>query len=252
LFGARDLVIFLALRDVQIRYKQAVLGILWVLLQPAATVVIFTIVFSRLTDLYSQEVPYPLFALVGMIVWLYFSTGVTRASEVLVGNPALVTKVYFPRIAAPASAMLSPMIDLLVSAALLVPLLAYYRVTPSIRILAVPAWLALLVLVTLGVGLWLSALNVRYRDVRHAVGPIMQIWLFASPVAYPITMFPDKLRLAFGLNPMTGVIGLARWSLLDAPWPGWPLGVSVLVTIGLVCTGLMYFNRAERTFADVI
>lgn len=252
LWQAKDLIRFLALRDLRVRYRQAVLGVVWVLLQPIATVLIFTLVFSHLAKINSQGVPYPLFALVGMVVWTYFSTAVVRASSVLVANPELVTKVAFPRLAAPAATMLPPLVDVAVSMMLVVPLLVYYGLAPSWRVLATPIWLVLLVGAAFGVGLWLSALNVRYRDVQNAVGTVMQVWLFASPVAYPSSLFSGWQELVLGLNPMTGVINLARWSLLGAPWPGWPLAVSVAVLVAVLGSGALYFRRTERSFADVI
>jgi ABC-type polysaccharide/polyol phosphate export permease len=252
LWQARDLIRFLALRDVRVRYKQAVLGVVWVLLQPIATVLIFTLVFDRLANIDSQGIPYPLFALVGMVVWTYFSTAVSRASAVLVGNPELVTKVAFPRMAAPAAAMLPPLVDVAVSMILVALLLLYYDVAPSWRMLATPLWLLLLVGAAFGVALWLSALNVRYRDVQNAIGTVLQVWLFASPVAYPSTLLSGWQELVLALNPMTGVIGLTRWSLLGAPWPGWSLAVSVAVVLTLLATGILYFRRTERSFADVI
>lgn len=252
LWRSRDLVRFLALRDLRVRYKQAVLGVLWVLLQPIATVAIFTLVFGRLARISSQDIPYPLFALTGMVVWTYFSTATVRGSEVLVNNPQLVTKVYFPRVAAPAAALLPPLVDLAVSMVLVVALMAYYGVAPTWRVLATPLWLLLLLLAAFGIALWLCALNVRYRDVQHALGPVMQIWFFASPVAYPSALLAGWKELAFGLNPMTGLLGLARWSLLGAPWPGWPLAVSLAIVAGVLGGGLRYFRRAERSFADVI
>jgi ABC-type polysaccharide/polyol phosphate export permease len=252
LWRSRDLIRFLALRDLRVRYKQAVLGVIWVLLLPIATVVIFTLVFGRLARISSGDIPYPLFALTGMVVWTYFSTATVRGSEVLVNNPQLVTKVYFPRVAAPAAALLPPLVDLAVSMGLVVVLMAYYGVAPTWRLLAAPIWLVLLVLAAFGVALWLSALNVRYRDVQHALGPVMQIWFFASPVAYPTALLSGWKELVFGLNPMTGLIGLGRWSLLDAPWPGWPLGVSLATVAGVLGGGLVHFRRAERSFADVI
>ena len=252
LWQSRDLIWFFALRDLRVRYKQAALGVLWVLLQPVVTVVIFTLVFSRLASISSEGVPYPLFALLGMVVWTYFSTAAVSGSEVLVNNPTLVTKVSFPRLAAPAAAMLPPLVDLAVSMVLVVVLMVYYRVTPSWRVVAVPGWLLLVVLAAFGVTLWLSALNVRYRDVRHAIGPMMQVWLFASPVAYPGSLLSGWQEVAYALNPMTGVIGLARWSLLGTPWPGMSLVVSALSVAVLLGGGLVYFQRAQRSFADVI
>jgi ABC-2 type transport system permease protein/lipopolysaccharide transport system permease protein len=252
IWRCRDLIGFFALRDLRVRYKQAVLGVLWVLLIPIISVVVFTVVFSRLAKISSEGVPYPLFCLVGLVAWSYFSRAVGRGSEVLVGNPQLVTKVAFPRLAAPAAAMLPPLVDLAVSMVLVLLMFAYYRFHLTWRLLATPAWVALLVLGAFGVALWLSALNVRYRDVQHAVVPLMQVWLFASPVAYPSSLLSGWQELLYALNPMTGIIGLARWSVLGTPWPGWPLAVSVAVVALTLLGGLAYFRRAERSFADVI
>jgi ABC-type polysaccharide/polyol phosphate export permease len=252
LWRHRGLIGYLALRDLKVRYRQATLGILWVLVQPVATVVIFTFVFDRLARIDTGNVPYPLFALTGMVTWTYFSTAVSRGSEVLVGNPNLVTKVYFPRITAPAAGLLSPALDLAVSMLLLVGLMTYYGVWPGLPVLAVPLWLLFLLATSFAFCLWLSALNVRYRDVRHALAPLLQLWLFASPVAYPATLLTGWAKYAYALNPMVGVLELGRWSLLGAPWPGWMLAVSVATATLVLVTGLAHFRRAERTFADVI
>jgi ABC-type polysaccharide/polyol phosphate export permease len=249
---SRDLIGLLALRDLRLRYKQAVLGVVWVLIQPIISVAIFTLVFSRLAHISSENVPYPLFALTGLVVWTYFSNAVVRGSEVLVDNPQLVTKVYFPRLAAPAAGVLPPLVDLAVSMALVVPLMALNGVPVTWRVVATPIWLALLVLAAFGLALWLAALNVRFHDVPHALGPLMQIWLFASPVAYPAALLSERSQLLYAVNPMTGLIGLARWSLLGTPWPGWPLAVSAAAVAVILWGGLTYFRRAERTFADVI
>ena len=252
LWRSRELVALLAARDLRVRYKQTALGVIWVLLQPIASVVIFTLVFGRLAGISSQGVPYPLFALLGLIVWTYFSSATVRASEVLISNTDLITKVSFNRLAAPVAAVLPPLVDLAVCTGLVGVFLVYYGIVPTWRVLAVPVWLALLVLAALGPALWLSALNVRYRDVQQAVGPSMQIWLFASPVAYPSTLLSDQGELLYSLNPMAGLIGLARWSVLGTPWPGWPLAVSLGMLLVVLAFGLAYFRRAERFFADVI
>lgn len=252
LWAARELVGYFALRDLKLRYRQTVLGVVWVLIQPIASVAIFTLVFSRLAGVGSDGVPYPLFALVGMVTWTYFSSVVVSASNVLVVNANLITKVYFPRIAAPAASLLSPAVDLAVSMVLIALVAAYYGVFSGIRLLAVPIWLAMLALTALGVGLWLSALNVKYRDIQYAVPPVLQIWLFASPVAYPASLLHGAGRFIYSLNPVSGVIQLGRWSLLGTPWPGWSLLVSACVGAILLASGLSYFHRAQRTFADVI
>jgi ABC-type polysaccharide/polyol phosphate export permease len=252
LWRARELVWFFALRDLKARYKQAALGTAWVLVQPIAVVAAFTLVFDRLAGISSEGIPYPLFALTGLVTWTYFSSAVSRASTVLVGDSALITKVYFPRLAAPAGALLPPLVDLAVSLLLVVAFMSYYGVPPTWRVLAVPVWVVLLVLTASGISLWLSALNVRYRDVQHAIVPLLQLWLFLSPVAYPSTLLSGWRELAFAVNPLTGVIGFGRWSMLGAPWPGWSLAVSLVSVAVLLAAGLRYFRRAQRTFADVI
>jgi ABC-2 type transport system permease protein/lipopolysaccharide transport system permease protein len=252
LWRARDLLGFFALRDLRVRYKQAALGVGWVLLQPIASVAIFTALFGRLAGISSEGAPYPLFALVGFVVWTYFYSATVRASEVFVTNPALVTKVYFTRIAAPAGAMLPPLVDVGVSLVLVGCLYVYYGVEPSWRLLTVPLWLLVLVLTAFGPAVLLSALNVRYRDVQQAVGPAMQVLFFATPVAYPSSLLSDRAELVYALNPLVGVIGLARWSVLGTPWPGWPLAVSVAAAAASLAGGVAYFRRSERYFADVI
>ena len=252
LWRSRDLLGFFALRDLRLRYKQAALGVAWVLLQPIASIAIFTAIFGRLAGISSEGAPYPLFALVGFVVWTYFYSATVRASEVFVTNPALVTKVYFPRLAAPAGTMLPPLVDVAVSLVLVTCLYVYYGVEPSWRLLTVPVWLVLLVLTAFGPAVLLSALNVRYRDVQQAVGPAMQVLFFATPVAYPSSLLADRAELVYALNPLVGVIGLARWSVLGTPWPGWPLAVSVATTAVTLAGGVAYFRRSERSFADVI
>ncbi|MCZ2830869.1 ABC transporter permease [Modestobacter sp. VKM Ac-2986] len=252
LWRSRDLIWYFAVRDVKLRYRQAVLGAIWVLAQPIASVVVFTLVFSRLAGVSSQGVPYPVFALVGMVSWTYFSTSVTAGGQVLVANASLVSKVYFPRMAAPAAALLSPGVDLAVSLVLVEVATVVYGVGPTWRLLAAPLWLVLMVVTALGAALWLSALNVRYRDVQHAVGPVLQVLLFASPVAYAATALSGWQAQLYAVNPMVGVIALGRWSFLGTPWPGWQLLVSVVSAGVLLVSGVAYFNRAQRSFADVI
>jgi ABC-2 type transport system permease protein/lipopolysaccharide transport system permease protein len=252
LWRSRELIGYFALRDLRLRYRQAALGVVWVLFQPIATVVVFTIVFSRLAGVGSEGIPYPLFALVGLVTWTYFASSVLAGSNSLVSNVNLVTKVYFSRLAAPSAALLPPAVDLAVSMGLVAGMAAYYRVFPGLRIAGVVLWLLLLVATALAMALWLSAINVRYRDVQHAVAPVLQLWLFASPVAYPATYFSGWHELIYALNPMVGVIGLGRWSLLGAPWPGWALVVSTGSAVLLLVCGLAYFHRAQRSFADFI
>jgi ABC-type polysaccharide/polyol phosphate export permease len=252
LWRSRELIGYFALRDLRLRYRQAVLGVLWVLAQPVASVAVFTVVFSKLAGIDSQGVPYPVFALVGMIAWTYFSSAVVAGSASLVNNASLVTKVYFPRMAAPAAALLPPAVDLAISMVLFGAVAAYYGVFSGARLLAVPIWLLLLIVTAFAVVLWLSALNVRYRDVQHAVAPVLQVWLFASPVAYPATLLSGWQELVYAVNPVVGVIQLGRWSLLGTPWPGWSLLISTGSAVLLLLSGLAYFSRGQRTFADVI
>jgi ABC-2 type transport system permease protein/lipopolysaccharide transport system permease protein len=252
LWRARELVGYFALKDLRLRYRQAVLGVVWVLAQPIASVAVFTLVFSRLAGVSSEGVPYPLFALVGMVTWTYFSSTVVSASTVLASNVNLVTKVYFPRIAAPASSLLPPGVDLGVSLLLVGVLATYYGVFAGVRLLLVPAWLLLLVLTAAGVALWVSALNVRYRDVQHAVAPLLQLWLFASPVAYGTGSLSGWQQAVYALNPMAGPIELGRFALTGTQWPGWPLAVSATSAAVVLVTGIRYFGRAQRSFADVI
>jgi ABC-type polysaccharide/polyol phosphate export permease len=220
--------------------------------QPVASVAIFTLVFSHLAGVSSEGVPYPLFALVGMVTWTYFASAVLAGSSSLVLNASLVTKVYFPRMAAPAASLLPPAVDLAVSLVLVGAVAAYYRVFPGLHLLAAPLWLLLLLITAFGVSLWVSALNVRYRDVQHAVAPILQVWFFASPVAYSATQLEGWQEYVYALNPVVGVIELGRWSLLDTPWPGRSLLVSAASAAVLLIGGLAYFSQAQRSFADVI
>jgi ABC-type polysaccharide/polyol phosphate export permease len=252
LWAYRELAAFLAVRDVKVRYKQAVFGAAWAIIQPLAGVLVFTIVFRRFGNVPSDGIPYPVFALVGLSVWSYASTSVTRATQSLVTNSALVTKVYFPRMLAPMAAVLPAIPDLLLSLAVLAVFLPIYRVVPTAAIVTVPLWLLLVMITSLGIGLWLGTLNVTYRDINQAIALLIQLWMFASPVAYPSSSVPVRWRPIYFLNPMAGVIDGFRWSLIGAPWPGSPALISVVSSLVILVTGVAYFERAERRFADVI
>jgi ABC-type polysaccharide/polyol phosphate export permease len=252
LWSYRELVGFLAWRELQIRYKQAVFGIAWAVVQPLAAAAVFTVIFGRLAGLPSGELPYPLFAFVGVMVWTYFSGAVNRATEILVSNAALVSKVYFPRLVAPAAAVLPGLVDFAVSAVVLAGLLLWYRAEPTWALLAAPLLLVALVVTALGVGLWLGALNVMYRDVGPATSLALQLWLFLTPVAYASASVPAQWRALLWLNPVAGLVEMFRWSLAGAAWPGngalLSLGVSAVVLAG----GVAFFQRRQRAFADVI
>jgi ABC-type polysaccharide/polyol phosphate export permease len=252
LWEYRELGGFLALRDLKARYKQAVFGFAWALAQPLAGVVIFTIVFRRLADMPSDGIPYPVFSYVGLTVWAYFAGSVSKATESLVSNSALVTKIYFPRVLAPFAAVLPALVDMVLALSLLAILMPVFGVTPTWALLLTPLWVLPLVAAALGTGLWLGTLNVSYRDVGHAIALLIQLWLFASPVAYPSSAVPEQWRTLYFLNPVTGVIEGFRWSLLGGPWPGPRILVSFAVIVVLLVGGLLYFLRLERRFADVI
>jgi len=252
LWAYRELAGFMALRDIKVRYKQAVLGIGWAVFQPLAGVLVFTIVFRRLAAIESDGLPYPVFVFVGLVVWNYTSGAVTKATQSLVSNASLVTKVYFPRLLIPLAGVLPGLLDLAVSLPVLVVLCALYDVRPGLAVLTLPLWIAAAILVAFAAGLLLSALNVRYRDVNQAITLLLQLWLFLSPVAYPTSAVPAAWQPLYAVNPMSAVIEGFRWCLLGGPAPGpWSL-VSATVTLVLLGTALTYFQRTERRFADVI
>jgi ABC-type polysaccharide/polyol phosphate export permease len=252
LWAYRELVFFLALRDVKARYKQALFGFGWAVLQPVAGVAVFTFVFRGVADISSQGIPYPLFALVGFLAWTYFASCVSVGTTSLVENAALVTKVYFPRLAAPVSALLPGLVNLLPGFVVMVVLMTYYGVAPGPEVALLPVCLLAMMGGALGAGLLLATLNVRYRDVGSVIGTLMQMWLFASPVAYPSSAVPDDWQWLYAVNPMSGIIDSLRWSLLDAPAPGSELLISAASCVVLLVAGLLYFASAERRFADVI
>lgn len=252
LWSARELVGFFALRDFRVRYKQAVVGVAWVVVQPLVTVAAFTLAFQRIAPVASYGIAYPVFALSGLLGWTYISQSISRGSEILVSNPALVSKVYFPRLVAPIASLLPPLVDLFVGLGLLTVLCAVYHAAPSSALLLLPLWLALLVLTAVGPVLLLAAANVRFRDVRYVVPPALQAFLFISPVAYSGTNLVGTSRFLYSLNPAAGALELGRFVLVDGPWPGWGLGVSAASSTVLAVIGLLYFQRAQRSFADYI
>jgi lipopolysaccharide transport system permease protein len=252
LWAYRELIAFLAIRDVKVRYKQAVLGMAWAVLQPLAGAVVFTLVFDRIANLPSDGIPYPVFAFVGVTVWTYFTTSVTTAMSSLVGNVGLVTKVYFPRMAAPIAAVLPGLLDMAISLLILVVLMVVYGVTPGLGLLALPLCVVVLVALAFGVGLILATLNVRYRDVKGVSSLLLQLWLFASPVAYGSSVIRDRWELLYALNPMAGLIDAFRWSLLGAPAPGTEALPSLAVLAVILVAGVAVFAREERRFADII
>ena len=254
LWRYRELVYFLVWRDVKVRYKQTLLGAAWAILRPFLSMVIFTVVFAGLANLDTDGAPPPVFYFSGLLPWMLFQDGVVKAGNSLVAGSSLITKVYFPRIAIPLASVLAGVVDFALAFIVLVGMMIYYGVRPTDAIWTLPLFLLLALVTSLGVGLWLSALNVQYRDVGYVTPFLLQAWMFASPVVYSATLIPEGwARIAFGLNPMAGVVQGFRWAILGVGEPPSELIIlSVLVAIFLLISGMLYFKRMERTFADVV
>ncbi len=253
LWRYRELIFFLTWRDIKVRYKQAVLGISWAVLQPLLTTLIFTVIFGILLKTPSQDLPYPLFSMSALLPWQLFSTALQRSSVSLVGNANLLTKIYFPRLAIPLSSVFAALVDFAVSFVVLLLVMAYYQYWPGWNILWLFPIVMLALLTALSVGLWLSALNVQYRDIQHMVPFLIQVWMYASPIVYPIETIPEGVwRSLYGLNPMVGVIQGFRWALLGGTPPDITMLISIIVVVVLLISGLYYFRRMEKTFADVV
>jgi len=249
----RELLYFLAWRDISVRYKQTVLGAAWAIIQPFLTMVVFSVFFGRLAKLSSEGIPYPIFAYCALLPWHYFAEAINRSSNSLVGSANLITKVYFPRLVIPLSSVLSPVVDFVIAFVVLVGMMLYYGMWPTAAIVWLPLFLLLALGTALGVGMWLSALNVQYRDVRYVIPFLTQFWMFATPVAYSSSLVPERWRALYGLNPMAGVVEGFRWALLGTgQTPGPMLAVSVAVVLLLLVSGAFYFRRIEKTFADVV
>jgi lipopolysaccharide transport system permease protein len=255
----RELLWFLTLRDIQLRYKQTALGVSWAVLQPLFTMAVFTIFFGKLGKLPSDGRPYALLVLSALLPWQLFAYALTQSSNSLVTEQRLITKVYFPRLIVPFASVLSGLADFLVAFGLTVlvmvagNLCGWFVVTPTAGVLAIPLFTVFAVLTALAVGLWLSALNVQYRDVRYTIPFLTQFWMFVTPIAYASSLVPPRYRLIYGLNPMAGVVEGFRWALLDTDAPDWGMMVvSAGVVLVLLASGLFYFRRMERTFADVV
>ncbi|MBC8509686.1 MAG: ABC transporter permease [Chloroflexi bacterium] len=253
LWEYRELLFFLSWRDISVRYKQTVLGAAWAIIQPFFTMIVFSLFFGRLAQIPSDGVPYPVFSYAAMLPWQYFSTAMTASSNSLVGSSNLLSKVYFPRLVIPLASVLPPAVDFVIAFVVLIGMMVYYGIALTWNLLWLPAFLLLALVTALGVGLWLSAMNVQYRDIRYAVPFLVQFWMFISPVAYPSSMVPEPWRALYGINPMTGVIEGFRWAMLGTDTSlGLETAVSVFVSLVLIVSGLYYFRRMERTFADVV
>lgn len=253
----RELLYFLIWRDIKVRYKQTVLGLAWVIIQPMLSMAIFSGLFGSLLNAPTGGIPYPLFTLSGLVVWQYFSGSLNRSSTSLVDNSNLITKIYFPRLIIPISAVLSGLLDFFVSLFVLAIFLFAYRVPLTYHVTLLPLFLFLSIITALGFGLWLTALNVRYRDIKHILPFLVQIWMYLTPVVYSIDLIPENLRWCFGLNPMTSVVLGFRWILLGNLSKqnftfDWLFFISITINFLVFISGLIYFRRTERTFADVI
>ncbi|MBX3306087.1 MAG: ABC transporter permease [Nitrospira sp.] len=253
LWAYRELLYFLIWRDVKVRYKQTALGVGWAVIQPVTTMIVFSVFFGRLGKIPSDGIPYPIFAYAALVPWTFFAQGMGQASNSLVGSANLIKKVYFPRLSVPIASVTSGIIDFSIAFVILLGMMLYYGILPTLNVIWLPCLLVLTVVTSLGVSLWLSALNVQFRDVRHVLPFLIQLWFFATPVAYPSSLLSEPWRTLYSLNPMVGVVEGFRWALLGTETaPGPMLIVSSLTALALLVGGAFYFRRLEKTFADVI
>jgi lipopolysaccharide transport system permease protein len=252
LWAYRELLFFLTWRDIKLRYKQTALGAAWVVIQPLFTMVLFTLLFGKLAKMPSDNIPYPLFAYSALVPWTFFANSITNSGQSLVGSSTLINKVYFPRIFIPAGAVAAGLLDFGIASLLLVPMLIYFKVTLTWQILMLPLFAALATILALGIGMWLAALNVKYRDIRYAIPFLIQLWFFASPVIYPTSIVPPKWKWVVAINPMTGIIGGFRSSLLGSAFDTVSTASSVVITLLIITFSFIAFRRVEDSFADVV
>ena len=253
LWAYRELLYFFVWRDIKVRYKQTVIGAAWAVLQPVMTMLVFSLFFGKLAKISSGGLPYPIFYYCALLPWMYFSAAMQGATNIVVDQQRVITKIYFPRVVLPIAAVLSGLLDFAISFVVLLGMMVYYRIIPTGAVIWLPAFTLLAILTALGVGLWLSALNALYRDVRYVVPFLVQFWMFASPVVYPSSIVPEKWRWLYGLNPMAGVIEGFRWALTGhGQPPGILLAASSAAVVLLVFSGLVYYHAVEGTMADVV
>lgn len=253
LWEYRELVYFLTWRDIKVRYKQTVLGAAWAIIQPFFTMIVFSLFFGKLAKIPSDGIPYPIFSYAALVPWTFFAHGLSQSSNSLVSSANLIKKVYFPRLAIPVSMVLSGVVDFVLAFLVLLGMMLYYGRVPTINVLWLPLFLLLTLVTSLGAGLWLSAMNVQFRDVRYTIPFLTQFWLFATPIAYPSSLLSEPWYTLYGLNPMVGVVEGFRWALLGADTaPGLIILASSLAALGLLISGAYYFRRMEKIFADVV
>jgi lipopolysaccharide transport system permease protein len=249
----RELLYFLSWRDIKVRYKQTVLGAAWAVLQPFLTMVVFSIFFGNLAGVPSDEVPYPIFSYAALVPWMFFANGLTKSTQSLVSGGNMVKKIYFPRLLMPIAAVFSGLVDFVLAFLVLLAMMLYFDILPTMAVIWLPLLLLLGLVTSLGVGMWLTAMNVQFRDIRYVMPFIVQVWMFATPIAYPSSLLDQPWRTLYALNPMVGVVEGFRWALLGVDTqPGPMIVVSSLVAIGLLVSGAFYFRRMEKTFADVV
>lgn len=252
LWQYRELLCFLVWRDIKVRYKQTVLGAAWAIIQPFFTMLVFSLFFGRLAKIPSDGVPYPIFAYAALVPWTFFANGLAQSSQSLVADANLIKKIYFPRLAIPIATVFSNVVDFFLAFVVLLGMMVFFGILPTIHVVWLPLFLLLALVSSLGVGLWLSALNVYYRDVRYVVPFVVQFWMFATPIAYPSTLLDEPWRTLYGINPMVGVVEGFRWALLDTQSsPGPIIIVSSITALAVLISGAIYFRRMERFFADV-
>jgi lipopolysaccharide transport system permease protein len=253
LWQYRELLFFFAVRDIKVRYKQTLLGVAWAILQPVMTMVVFSIFFGKLAGVPSDDLPYPVFSFCGLLPWQLFAFALTQSSNSLVNNAHVLTKVYFPRLIIPFASMIAGLVDFSIAFVVLIGIMFYYDIIPGLALITLPFFVVMALAAALSVGLWLSALNVKFRDVRYTIPFLTQLWLFVTPVAYASSLVPSKWQAVYAINPMAGVVEGFRWALLGkAAPPGTMLIVSVAATAMLLAGGLFYFARMEKTFPDII
>ena len=253
LWEYRELLYFLTWRDIKVRYKQTVLGAAWAIIQPFFTMIVFSLFFGQLAGIPSDGIPYPIFSYAALVPWTFFATGLSSSSNSLVGSANLLKKVYFPRLTIPIATVLSGVIDFVLAFIVLLGMMLFYGIVPTINVIWLPLLLMLALITSLGVGLWLSAMNVQFRDVRYTIPFITQFWLFATPIAYPSSLLSEPWRTLYAINPMVGVVEGFRWALLGTDTaPGPIIIVSALAALTLLVSGAYYFRRMEKTFADVV
>ena len=253
LWEYRELLYFLTWRDIKVRYKQTVMGASWAIIQPFLTMVVFSLFFGKLAQVPSDGIPYPIFSYAALVPWTFFANGLNQSSNSLVGSANLIKKIYFPRLTIPIATILSGTVDFVLAFIVLLAMMLFFCIIPTINVIWLPLFLLLALITSLGVGLWLSAMNVQFRDVRYTVPFLTQFWLFATPIAYPSSLIPEPWRMLYAINPMVGVVEGFRWALLGTDTaPGPIIIVSSLAATTLLVSGMFYFRRMEKTFADVV